>query len=98
VSRQAVGDGVHPVVRGLAHHLRADLTRDRWQVASPRASNGYSFTVSELLPNLSALLQALPPGTRGDDARLLAAAASEAVSQSELDGAIAAVVQEWLQG
>lgn len=52
--------------------------------------------MSELLPNLPALIDALPTGTSGVDSKLLTSAAENATSESELDAAIAGVISDWL--
>lgn len=52
--------------------------------------------MSELLPNLPAMIDALPTGAGGVDSRQLTSAAEAATSEAELDAAIAGVISEWL--
>jgi hypothetical protein len=52
--------------------------------------------MSELLPNLPALIDALPAGVGGADSRQLASAAEVAKSEADLDAAIAGVIAGWL--
>lgn len=53
--------------------------------------------MSKLLPNLFALIEALPTTARGDDARALAEAVRDSETEQDLDEAIAAVVRSWLE-
>lgn len=52
--------------------------------------------MSELLPNLTALVDVLPAGASGDDVRALARTAAAAKTETELDAALAVVISDWL--
>ena len=52
--------------------------------------------MSELLPNLDALVSALPSDAKGDDARALAAVAQLATTEAELDTHLLTVLNQWV--